>query len=597
MTFASTDERLRRLLDAGLSVVAELEPESVLERILEQAREITEARYAALGVLDDRGAELERFLTAGLDREATLRAVGTLPRGRGVLGVLIDDARPLRLADVSEHPHSYGFPPGHPRMRTFLGVPIMIRGRPWGNLYLAEKANEREFTADDEEAVVVLAQWAAIAIDNARLHEATERRRQELERAVRALEAARDISQAIGNVEDLSLVLELIAKRGRALVDARTLLILLQEDDQLLVAASAGHAAGALGQRLPLKESTSGRVLQRGHAERIDDVRASLQIAPESFGVPDARTALLAPMIQRGTALGVLAAFDRGADGEPFTEADEELLRSFAQSAANAVAINRSVETARLRAAIAAADAERGRWARELHDQTLQTLGGLRVLLASAQQRSGAVASEAAVAHAIEDIELEIANLRSLIADLRPALLDDIGLLPALEALLERRRESGLEIEQDLALPEPSSERRILQPALETTVYRLVQEALTNVVKHARAKSVRVSVRLGDGAVTVDVEDDGVGFDPSARTDGFGLTGMRERAYLAGGSLQIRSDRRGTRLHARLPLHAPARAGSPADQAAAQGMVDQLVAGPEPELAVDPRPVGLHRPR
>ncbi len=457
---SSEDERFRRLLDVGRALVAELDPEAVLERILQEARETTGASYAALGVLAEDRSELERFVTAGLDREATHRAIGSLPRGRGVLGVLIDDPRPLRLADVGSHPQSYGFPTDHPPMRSFLGVPIVIRGQAWGNLYLTEKRGGEEFTEADEEAAMILAQWAATAIENARLYESSERRREQLERAVRSLEAARDITAAIGSADQLEHVLELIVKRGRALVDAQSLLIMLREGDELVVAASAGHAADARGHRLPISGSTSGQVLERGRPERITDVAARLRIAPEELGVPDAHTALLVPLLQRGGGLGVLAAFDRGVEGRAFTAGDEQLLRTFAQSAANAVAINRGVEAARLRSAIAAADAERGRWARELHDQTLQALGGLRVLLASAQRRSQAIAGEPAIAQAIEDIELEIGNLRAIISDLRPSLLDDLGLLPAIEALLDRRRAGGLEITCELALPDSGARRR-----------------------------------------------------------------------------------------------------------------------------------------
>src|SRR3989442_1623942 len=160
---------LRRLIDAGRSLVSHLELEPVLDELLETARDLTGARYAALGVLDKRRRELERFITKGIDTE-THEAIGDLPRGRGVLGVLISDPRPLRLANVGDHPHSYGFPPAHPEMRSFLGVPVLIRGEAWGNLYLAEKHGGAEFTEADEAAIVVLADWAAIAIDNARLY-------------------------------------------------------------------------------------------------------------------------------------------------------------------------------------------------------------------------------------------------------------------------------------------------------------------------------------------------------------------------------------------------------------------------------------------
>jgi signal transduction histidine kinase len=548
---SAAEGRLRRLLDVGQTLVSELDPDAVLGRILEEAQRLTGARYAALGVLDEQRKELERFDTAGVDKATHLR-IGELPRGRGVLGVLIEDPRPLRLADVGRHPESYGFPPAHPAMRTFLGVPIVIRGQAWGNLYLTEK-DGGEFTQADEDAAVTLARWAAIAIENARIHQTSERRREQLERVVRSLEASRDIADAIGGVADLDRVLELIVKRGRALVGARSLVIMLREADELVVAASAGHAAAARGRRLPLQGSTSGQVLEHAQPKRVTDVRNEMRISPEQFGVLGTRTALLVPMVHRGAAIGLLVAFDHGKDADEFSADDERLLRGFAQSAANAVAIKRSVEADRLRSAISAADAERARWARELHDETLQALGALRVLLASTVGRANAETKDAAVRQAITDIELEIGNLREIIADLRPSLLDDLGLLPAIEALLDRRRDGTLMIESELRLPAPE-EGGQLSPQLETTVYRIVQEALTNIVKHAGATTARVTVRLKRDELFVEVSDDGRGFDPSARSEGFGLSGMRERVGLAGGRLVLESGQRGTRLCARLPV-------------------------------------------
>jgi signal transduction histidine kinase len=561
MSTASDGEPIRRLLQVGRALVAEHDTEAVLDRILKEAREITGARYAALGVLDETRQELERFLTVGIDA-ATHRAIGDLPRGRGVLGVLIHDQRPLRLAHVGEHPQSYGFPLNHPQMQTFLGVPIVVRGRAWGNLYLTEKEGGGEFTEEDEEAALILAQWAATAIENARLYEDSEHRLQQLEQAVRSLEAARDIADAVSGASDLDRVFELIVKRGRALVNARTVLIMLREGDHLVVAASAGHASDALGRRVPIAGSTSGQVLERDRPERITDAASQLRVGPADLGVPDAHSALLVPMRSRGSGLGVLMAFDRGPGAAEFSAVDEQLLRTFAASAAQAVALNRSVEADRLRSTIAAADAERSRWARELHDQTLQSLGGLRVALSSVVGRGDADSKDAAIRQSIEDIELEIANLRGIITDLRPSMLDDLGLVPAIEALLDRRRDAGLEIVGELALGELAN-RGGLDPQLETTIYRLVQESLTNIVKHAHASHVRVRVAAVDGEVRIEVQDDGAGFDPAERTGGFGLAGMRERVYLAGGTVELESDESGTLVRARLPQRVDAAASVP----------------------------------
>ncbi len=554
-----TEQSIRRLLDVGRVLTRELDQRIVLDRVLEAAREITGARYAALGILNEKHSGLEQFLTSGVD-EDTHRAIGDLPRGRGVLGVLIEDPKPLRLRDVGEHPSSYGFPSWHPPMHSFLGVPVVIRGEVWGNLYLTEKT-DGEFTESDEQAAVILADWAAIAIHNARLYETSERRRQEAETAFRGLEATRDVAVAIGGDTGLEHALELIVKRGRALVNARSVVIMLREGEELVVHASAGHVTPTRGVRLSIAESTSGQVLERGLPERISDVGSRLRIDPQAFGVSNPRTVLMVPMLYRGSGVGVLAAFDRRPDSAPFTGDDEQLLRTFAASAATAVALAQSVESDRLRSSMAAADAERRRWARELHDETLQGLGGLQVLLSSALRRGDAQRREQAMTQAVEHIAREIENLRAIITELRPAALDELGLATAIEGLLDRHREqSGFEIDAELSLP-GQSER--LDDELESAVYRLLQEALTNVAKHAGAHRVRVVVGESGGRLQLEVHDDGTGFDPDTVSRGFGLAGMRERAGLAGGTISIDSGEGGTRLQASIPAR---RAGAPQDE-------------------------------
>jgi signal transduction histidine kinase len=569
----SPELRIRRLLDVGRSLVTELDLSTVLDRVLETARELTGARYAAVGVLNDRRTELSQFLTSGVE-EQTRSEIGDLPRGRGVLGVLIDQPKTLRLDDVGRHPRSYGFPAGHPVMRSFLGVPVVVRGEVWGNLYLAEKEGGR-FTDEDEQAAVILADWAAVAIDNARLYETSEQRRHELEQAVRGLEATRDVAVAIGGEIALEHVLELIAKRGRALVHARSLVIMLSEGDDLVVYASAGHVRQRHGTRVPIAESTSGQVLNRRRPERISDVDARLGIAPTEFGVEGAQTALLVPMLYRGNPVGVLAAFDRGEAGEAFSGDDEQMLRTFAASAATAVALAQSVLADRLRSSLAAADAERRRWARELHDETLQALGGLRVLLSTALRREDPALAQETMREAVARIEQEIGNLRAIITELRPAALDELGLRAALDSLLDRHEEhTGVTIERDLRIGAVARGHERLEEELETAAYRLVQEALTNVAKHAEANTVKVLVSDSAGELTIEVSDDGRGFDATTIADhGFGLAGMRERVVLVGGTLSIESAPGSTVLTARLPVRRALRESdelSGADQAASQ---------------------------
>jgi signal transduction histidine kinase len=548
-------ERLRELLEAGRSLISELDPEAVLDRLLEVARQQTGARYAAIGVLDDTRRELERFITKGID-EQTHRAIGDLPRGRGVLGVLIADPRPLRLADVGEHPESYGFPLAHPPMSTFLGVPIVVGGEAWGNLYLTEKQDGDEFTDEDEEAVRVIADWAAIAIGNARLYRDLRQRRDELQRANRGLETTTEISRALGGVTDLDRVLELVVKRSRALLDARAVQLALIEGDRFLIAAVAGEGvADLVGRRIEIERSIAGEVLRSGRLQRF------LQVPPGTLAHDEigASTALVTPMIFRNQPVGYLSVFDRLHGDGTFSEEDERMLRAFAASAATAVATAKTTGDEMMRRSLRASEEERTRWARELHDETLQELAGLKVLLSTARRSEDRTRLDHAVDDAVNMITDSIANLRALITDLRPAALDQLGPEPALRALAARvASQSGLEIELEARLAYEEgrvSERH--EPELEAAVYRLVQEALTNVVKHAGAERVTVTVVEPDECDRVDVEirDDGRGFDPGDIHAGYGLVGMRERVALADGRLDIDSaPGRGTTISARFPV-------------------------------------------
>jgi signal transduction histidine kinase len=545
------EHRLRRLVDVGRSLVTVLDPEVVLERLLEVARELTGARYAAIGVLDERRERLERFLTTGIDKE-TQHTIGDLPRGRGVLGVLIREPQPLRLKDVGSHPQSYGFPLSHPPMTTFLGVPLVIDGQAWGNLYLTEK-DEGEFTDDDEEAVVVLADWAAIAIRNARLHRAVRERRDELERTMRGLETTTEISRALGGVTDLDRVLELVVKRSRALIDARSAEIALLDGDTFVVAAVAGEGTdGIKGRRVPLENSLAAEALRTGRVQRYEAMPAHTLAAREV----GARAAIVTPMRFRHTTVGFLVVFDRLHEDRPFNDEDERLLEAFAASAAAAVATAQNAGEESLRRGIEASEAERTRWARELHDETLQQLAGLRMLLSGARRSGDAQRIAGALDSAVDQITTAIGDLRSLITELRPAALDELGPKPALEALVARfvqQTDLEVELEVNLAYENGDSPERHTAE-IEATVYRLVQEALTNVAKHAHARHVTVQVRDHADEVQVLVDDDGQGFDTGQHSSGFGLVGMRERLALVSGRVEVDSKLgHGTTIRAAIP--------------------------------------------
>ncbi|HLM08265.1 MAG TPA: GAF domain-containing sensor histidine kinase [Thermoleophilaceae bacterium] len=547
-----TEPQLARLLDVGRALVSELDVESVLRQVLDTAQELTSATYAALGILDADKQELERFLHVGISEEMR-REIGPLPRGRGVLGELIRNPAPLRLPDVTEHPRSYGFPPGHPPMKTFLGVPISIRGEAFGNLYLADKASGLDFDEADQELVLVLAEWAAIAIDNARLYESAQARRAELERAVRGLEATATIARAVGFETDLARVLELVVKRGRAVIEAGSVVVLLDVGGCLRAVAAAGERGdGVVGTELALDGTLAGSVLAGGAAELVADLNVRMGHGLEPIA-GRARSALVVPLGFRGRGRGLLVAL-AGSDDPPFDADAEHLLTSFAASAAIAIATAQSVEAERRRHSIRASERERTRWARELHDETLQELGALKLLLETAERSGRAEMLERAVGTSVEQLDLSIRNLQGLITELRPAALDELGIEPALEALVKRvATTSGLEVNARVELAPVTAGGR-LPSELESTIYRLVQEALTNAVKHSGADRADVEVAAAGDIVTVAVRDDGEGFEPGRTGEGFGLVGMHERVALVGGALEIDSaPGRGTTVSATLP--------------------------------------------
>lgn len=545
--------RFRRLIDVGSDLLSELDLESVLKSVVEAARELTGAKYAALGVLDRERRELERFIYLGIDDE-TKRNIGNLPRGRGLLGELIREPVPLRLRDVNQHPHAYGFPPGHPPMHSFLGVPISVRGEVYGNLYMTEKRDADEFDAADEEAAKTLASWAGIAIENARLYTSLSEREAEVEQALRRAETSVDIARTVGGETDVARVLDLIVKRARALVDARALLVLLRRGEHLFVAASAGRVDDDVNNlEIPIEDSVFGAAMEERVSHRLEKGSPPSQARlRERLG---AETALVVPLLFRGHAVGTLVALDREAGGIEFDQEDLRLLQSFAASAATAVATAQTVESDRLRQQVDSAERERERWARELHDDTLQGLAAIRIVLATALQSKGtdrAERIEQSAVNAIDQLENQINELNRLINDLRPAALERLGLAGSLQALAdESSARGGIEIETRIELEdEPRGEE-------ERIVYRLVQESLTNIVKHAGASRVSLAVRQLDGGIQIAISDDGTGFDTGASTAGRGLTGMRERIELLGGEIEVSSTPgEGTLITARVPQQA-----------------------------------------
>jgi PAS domain S-box-containing protein len=396
---------------------------------------------------------------------------------------------------------------------------------------------------------------SAVATDSgmmalAAIRDITDRRRDrdDLRRAVRRLQAATDVAIAVGGETDLTRVLEAIVERGRALVEARALIILLRERDELVVAATAAVPGGLDPEvgKLTFRPQEASEAVLLGKFTDVD------------LGAKESGRALIAPLLFRGHSLGVVVALDRVGEPGRFDDEHQRLLDAFAASAATGVATARSMAEERLQNTIDAAEQERGRWARELHDETLQSLAVLRMRLSSALREEGPDELHETGREAVQQIDDEIVKLRRLITELRPASLDTIGLEAALRALADQHRQAaGLRIECEFELPREREERPA--PIIETAVYRLVQEALNNVSKHSMADRAELTVRTSGSLIEIEIFDDGVGFEPNLVQEGFGLVGMRERAALLGGKLRIESTRgSGTQVHAQIPLHPPA---------------------------------------
>ncbi len=529
------------LVRAGIALTSELSLDGVLCTLVHSAAELAGAQYAALGVVDETGDRLERFVTHGLTDEE-IREIGDLPTGGGILGVMIRDPRPLRLHDLTSDPRSIGFPPNHPPMRSFLGVPITLRGVSFGRLYLTDKEGAADFTEEDEELVGLLAAQAAVAIENARLYEqSTSWSRQ--------LESLDEIAVALAGEMELPRQLELLTTRLRGLLSARLVAVALVRSDGVLriEAATDEVAVGTL-----LDESTkSAAVLARRRSERIDSALDDPEVDQAIVGRFGIRSELIVPLVVGHRALGVLIVVDRERDDPRFDDDDLRLVETFARRAAVAVDLSQRVARDALRRAVSAQELERRRFARELHDETGQALTSVLLGLATVENAATREQARTATAELRALVVDTLQEVRRLAVELRPKALDDFGLVPALKRLAQSARErTGLNVQVEARLGEIR-----LPPEIETAVYRIVQEALTNILKHAEARDVSVVLtRRGDVVVGL-IEDDGKGFDVSGRRDGVGLIGMRERVELLDGSLAVDSTPGGgTTLVLELPL-------------------------------------------
>ena len=536
-------ERLRLLVETGIALSSELSLGALLKKLVETAAELTGARYGALGVIDPAGTGLEQFITVGVDAE-TRAIIGDLPRGRGILGVLIRDREPLRLADISQDPRSVGFPPGHPPMGSFLGVPVRLRGTVFGNLYLTEKEDGEGFTEEDEEVVRLLAAQAAVAIENARLYESASH-------WSRQLESLNEVSAALVSEPDLGQLLALAASRLRDLLDARIVLIQRPSADgaDLVVETACGENADRLlGLRLSRERSKSGRALTRRRSERVDTLIDDPEVDQTAPRLVQATSGLFVPLIVHDKAIGIIVAYDKRGTDPRFSDADQRVAEAFANRAAIALELSERVGRESVRALLEGQELERRRLARELHDETGQALASILLGLKALEKQVG----EEALAEIRELVASALGDVRRLTVELRPPALDDFGLEAALERLATVVGErSGVEVHLNVA---PSAQLLTAEHG-----DGALPDRPGSAHEHRQARRCPVGQhrhRPDRGARPRGHRGRRRRLRARERPRGaLGLVGMRERVHLMGGRFEVQSaPGQGTTLVAELPL-------------------------------------------
>ncbi|GIE50740.1 histidine kinase [Amorphoplanes nipponensis] len=515
-------ERLRALLDAVVGIGTDLDLRSTLQRIVESACALAGARYGALGVI---GADMQLsdFITHGIDPAAHAR-IGDLPHGRGVLGLLITDPHPVRMPDITKHPRSYGFPPNHPPMHSFLGVPVRTRDQIFGNLYLAEKQGADEFTEDDEEIMVALAAAAGVAIDNARLFALAQRRE-------RWLSAAAEITGVLLGTVRRTEALRLIARRAREIAGAELVLVLLAGDD---------------GSRYTIEVADGGdEMVGKVLAVDVEALRAEGaelgDVADWPAPVPSGPV-LAAPLAGADLPQGVLIVAGVTGSGED----DAALLASFAGQAALALERARAQEEREQLVVLE----DRERIARDLHDVVIQRLFATGMQLQGVAPQALRPEAAKRINAAVDDLDATIRDIRRSIFELRAPVGASLRteLRDAVEAATTAL---GFRPVLDVSGPVDSAVPDDVVPE----VLAVLREALSNVARHARASTARVSVRAAGGEVVVQIEDDGVGTDPATARGG--LVNMEERAADLGGSCAVSpAEGGGTVITWRVPIGA-----------------------------------------
>ncbi len=533
------NDRKDMLLEAGLTLLSELSLPIVLQRIVDLAAQVTDARYAALGVIGS-GGTLVEFVTTGVSAQQR-RAIGTLPTGHGLLGLLIHQPEAIRIKSIADHPRSVGFPPNHPPMRSFLGAPIRAMGRVFGNIYLADKRVKEEFSQEDEELLIVLATQAGVAIANASLYA-------EIRSRERWLDALREISGQVLAGDDQGSLLTSIAEHARELAgaDAATIVSVSPVPGELVVAAAVGARSGELrGKTLPAEGSIAGSVIRSGRPLALDDVSADSHAYQPIVRLGRHGPAMFVPLRVPGGATGTLTVV-RLKGGQPFDEGSRRLIETFADQASVVIDYGRAQADLRRLGLME----ERERIAKELHDGIIQSLFAVGMGL----QGTAALAVPATAQRieiAVEELDRVIRDLRNYIFGLRPGILADRQLDQALQVLgeeMQARAHASVEVHVDAALAASLSARS-------ADIVQLTREALSNVARHAQARRAKVALLRKGSKAVLTIEDDGIGFDPKHDSPGNGMRNLRVRAAALGGTLEIASvPGKGTRLRVMFPV-------------------------------------------
>jgi signal transduction histidine kinase len=539
-----TRDRINALLEAVVGVGSDLELESVLRRITEAAVQLVDARYGALGVIGEDG-RLAEFIPIGLD-EAQIAAIHHWPEGKGLLGELITRPEPLRTADITAHPHSSGFPDGHPPMRTLLGAPVRIRDAVYGNLYLTDKRSGEPFDEDDEALVVALAGAAGAAVDKARLY-AEARRQQRWLQAV--AEVTRRLLSDASATEILSLITDLSLELAGA--DLAVLALPAGKGDDLVIEHASGRGAdNAMGLVLPAGASVSGIVMASGQPLMISDFSADQRAAPVAREHLGLGPAIVIPLGPAGSVRGVLTA-GRHPGSRPLSASAVEMITTFAAQAG----IGLELADHRRDSERVAVFADRDRIARQLHDLVIQRLfaTGMSLQAATGMMADGPAAAR--VGQAVEALDETIRDIRSSIYMLQTHTASEakIGLRAQIMTITDEMT-TALGFTPSLRL-DGSLDTAVADDIAEDMLIAL-REALSNAARHAQASRVDVTVSAGP-ELTLVVQDNGSGIGETGRRSG--LANLRHRAEALGGQLKLgQPEGGGTRLEWRVPLTAPA---------------------------------------